>query len=162
MSGHTNRDSADVGGLSDRDTLREDSIQLREEELIARKQRVQTGEVEVGKRVVAEEQTIEVPVAREEVYVERRPVDRRPADDADFGSGREEIRVPVMEEEVDVDKRAVVTEEISVGKRVTQDTERVSGTVRREEAVIEGDDDLVEGERGKSGYMSERRGDERI
>jgi uncharacterized protein (TIGR02271 family) len=113
-----------------------DTLQLREEELDVRTRRAQTGEVEVGKRVVEAERTLEVPVEREEVYVERRPVDRRPADDADFADDRETIRVPVMEEEVDVDKRAYVTEEIEVGKRVVQDTKTVSDTVRREEAVI--------------------------
>jgi len=134
-----------------------DTIQLREEELEARKRRVQTGEVTVGKEVITEERSIDVPVTREEVYIERTPVDREATGSVDMDDDQT-IRVPVMEEEVEVGKRAVVTEEISVGKRVVQDTERVSGTVRREEAVIEGD---VEGERGHSGYMSERRSDER-
>ena len=118
-----------------------DTIQLREEELEARKRREQTGEVTVGKRVVEEEKTLEVPVAREEVYVERRPVNREVSGDVDLGDADETIRVPVMEEEVDVDKRAVVTEEVSVGKRVIQDTETVSDTVRREEAVIDREGD---------------------
>ncbi|MBW9235012.1 DUF2382 domain-containing protein, partial [Leptospira santarosai] len=40
------------------------------------KNRVQTGEVNVNKHVVEEEQSVEVPVEREEVYVERRAVNR--------------------------------------------------------------------------------------
>ena len=39
----------------------------------------------------------------------------------------EEIRIPVREEQVNVSKDAVVTEEVKVGKRVVQDTEHVSG-----------------------------------
>lgn len=145
---------------TDRDHDR-DTIQLREEELEARKRRVQSGEVTVGKEVVTEERTMDVPVTREEVYVERHPVNREVSGDVDMRDDSETIRVPVMEEEVEVGKRAFVTEEVSVGKRTVQDTERVSGTVRREEAVIEGDTEL-EGETGRGGYMNERRSDERL
>jgi uncharacterized protein (TIGR02271 family) len=120
----------------------EGTLRLREEELDVRTRRVQAGEVEVGKRVIEEERTLEVPVEREEVYVERRPVDRAGSGDVDFDDDRQTIRVPVMEEEVDVEKRAYVTEEIGVGKRVVQDTKTVSGTVRREEAVINREGDV--------------------
>src|SRR5919202_2219742 len=71
-AGRTER-AADVGRAE------AETLQLREEELQARKQPVETGQVQLGKDVVEEERTTEVPVTREEVYVERRPVDR-PAD----------------------------------------------------------------------------------
>ena len=111
------------------------TIQLREEELRARKQSVEAGAVEVRKEVVAENQTMNVPVTREEVVVERRAVDRRPA----AGPIGEEsvVEVPVYEEEVIPETRTVVREEVSLGKRQVQETERVSGTVRREEVEIE-------------------------
>ena len=119
----------------------ERTVQLREEELQARKQPVEKGRVQVGKDVVEEQQTLEVPVTREEVTVERRPVGREPSDTA-VGQGGEDIRVPVHEERVSVDKRPVVTEEISVGKQKVQGTQQVYGTVRREEARIEGTGDV--------------------
>ena len=118
------------------DTLDEQrTVQLREEELRARKQTVEAGEVELRKDVVAENRTMTVPVTREEVVIERRAVDRRPSD-RPIGDG-EVIEVPVYEEEVTPEKRTVVREEISLGKRQVQETERVSGTVRREEVRIE-------------------------
>ena len=49
----------------------------------------------------------------------------------------EEIRIPVREEQVDVSKHAVVTEEVKVGKRVVKDTKRVTGDVRKEEVKVE-------------------------
>ena len=49
----------------------------------------------------------------------------------------EQIRIPVSEEQVRVSKDTVVTEEVKVGKRVVQDTERVSGQVRKEEIKVE-------------------------
>jgi uncharacterized protein (TIGR02271 family) len=110
-------------------------IELREEELQATKREVKAGEVRVRKDVVTEEKTVEVPVTREEVIIERHPATGRPT----TGSIKEgeEIRVPITEEEVRVEKRPVVKEEITVGKRKVQDTETVRDTVRREEARIE-------------------------
>jgi uncharacterized protein (TIGR02271 family) len=110
----------------------ERTVQLREEELQARKSPVETGRVELGKEVVEQQRTMDVPVTREEVYVERRPVERRPSDQP-IGTEGESIRVPVREEQVEVEKQPVVYEEVGVGKRVTQDTQKVSDTVRREE-----------------------------
>ena len=118
------------------------AMQLREEQLEARKRSVETGQVRIGKDVVEEQQTLDVPVTREEVFIERRPVDRHAVDAGTIGDSNETIRVPVHEEQVSVDKRAVVTEEITVGKRQLQDSQQVSGTVRREEARIQKDGDL--------------------
>lgn len=122
------------------------TVELREEELAANTEIVETGRVNVGKEIVEETQTLEVPVTREEVTIERRPVDRRPADGG-IGQGETTLRVPVHEEQVSVDKRTVVTEEISVGKRQVQDTQHVSGTVRREEVRIGREGDVAESDR---------------
>jgi uncharacterized protein (TIGR02271 family) len=119
-----------------------DTVQLREEELVAHRQRVQTGQVELSKEVVSEERTLDVPVTREEVTIERTPVDRRPSD-RPMDERTETISVPVHEEQVDLEKRAHVYEEVGIGKRSVRETEEVSGTVRREEARIEHDGDVV-------------------
>ncbi|HZA93665.1 MAG TPA: YsnF/AvaK domain-containing protein [Gemmatimonadales bacterium] len=129
---------ADFGlGATGRPTLdkEHDRIELREEELRASKERVKAGEVRVRKEVVTDEKTIDVPVTREEVIVERHPASGRPAS-GDIGKD-DEIRVPLTEEKVRVEKTPVVKEEITVGKRQVQETERVRDTVRREEARIE-------------------------
>ena len=126
---------------SDRDVAAGDRerIELREEELRTTKDRVEAGEIRVRKEVVEEERSIDVPVTREEAVIERRPVAERPATDADLETG-DEIRIPLTEEHVRVEKTPVVKEEITVGKRQVQGTERVQDTVRREEARIEGDE----------------------
>ena len=110
------------------------TIQLKEEQLRASKQPVKTGEVEVRKEVHTEHKTINVPVEREEVVIERRPVSGTAAA-ADIKA--EEIRIPVKEEKVNVHKETVVKEEVSVGKRKVQDTETVGGDVRREELKVD-------------------------
>ena len=101
---------------------------------------LQMAEARIGKEVVTEEKTIEVPRTREEVTVDRRPVDRQPSD-RPIGEG-ETVEVPVREERVSVEKQPVVYEELEVGKRQVQETERVSDTVRREEARTEGEGDV--------------------
>jgi uncharacterized protein (TIGR02271 family) len=121
-------------------------IQVREEELQAHKQLVETGEVRVRKEVVTEHRTIEVPVQREEVVIERQAPTGEPAA-SDIRPG-EEIRIPIRKEQVIVEKRPVVKEEVTVGKRVVQGTEQVGGEVRREEVRVEreGDVDVRGGE----------------
>ena len=111
-------------------------IQLREEELQVHKQLVETGKVRVRKEVVTEHRTIEVPVQWEEIVIERHAPNGAPVPDSDIGPG-EEIHIPVRREQVFVEKRPVVKEEVTVGKRVVQDTEHVGGEVRKEEVRIE-------------------------
>jgi len=121
---------------------RGDTLRLREEELRAHKTSVETGQVELGKDVVEETRTMQVPVSREEVTVERHPVDRRPADRPIDETESETIRVPVREEQVEIEKTPVVYEEVGVGKRVSQQTQQVSETVRREELRVDSDGDV--------------------
>jgi len=123
-------------------------LQLREEELVARKQLVETGEVGVRTEVISEQRTLEVPVTREEVTIERHAVDRRPSD-RPIAEG-ETISIPVREDEVTLEKKVVVYEEVKIGTRAVEHTEHVSGTVQREEAVINEEGDVrIEGDATK-------------
>ncbi len=110
-------------------------LRLREEQLNVNKQTVQSGEVGLRKEVVSEQQTVNVPVTREEVYIENRPVTDATVDNTPIGEG-ESIRVPVSEEKVNVSKDTVVTGEVSIGKRAVQETQQVTDTVSREEARL--------------------------
>lgn len=127
----------------------EESLKLHEERLNVDKERVQTGEVNVGKHVVEEEQSIDVPVEREEVYVERRQVNDETGTGSTGDRGtlgeNDSIHVDVNEERLNVSKDDVVSEEVVVGKRKVKDTEHVSETVRREEADIDEDTDRNKG-----------------
>jgi len=115
-------------------------VEVREEQLHAQKRPVETGEVRVRKEVHTEQQTVNVPVTREEVVIERHPASGR-ATSGDIRAG-EEIRIPVKEERVEVTKQPVVKEEVTVGKRQVHETEQVSGTVRKEEVKVEQEGDV--------------------
>jgi len=114
----------------------EQSMQLHEEQLRAHKQPVQAGEVRVRKDVVTEHKTLDVPVQREEVVIERHPASGRQASSTDLRPGQE-IRIPVKEEQVRVEKENVVKEEVTVGKRKVQETQKVSDNVRKEQVHVE-------------------------
>lgn len=113
----------------------EESVQLHEERLNVDKENVETGEASVDKHVVEEEQEFDVPVEREEVTIERRPVNEKI--DEDFNANDDDsVHIPLHEERVKVDKENVVSEEIVIKKNKVQDTEHVSEKVRHEEADI--------------------------
>lgn len=113
----------------------EESVQLHEERLNVDKENVETGEASVDKHVVEEEQEFDVPVEREEVTIERRPVNEKV--DEDFNANDDDsVHIPLHEERVKVDKENVVSEEIVIKKNKVQDTEHVSEKVRHEEADI--------------------------
>ncbi|QIN81454.1 DUF2382 domain-containing protein [Rubrobacter tropicus] len=117
--------------LEDRDELR---VQRSEEELRAGTREREAGAMRVRKRVRTDRERIEVPVKHEEVSVERVPVSGE-ATEAQIGE--EEVSVPVTEEEVVTDKRAVAKEEVRLRKDVVEDTEVVEDDVRREEIDVE-------------------------
>lgn len=105
-----------------------------EEELAIGKRQVEAGAVDVRKRVETERVQKQVPVSREEVTVERRPATGAGAGTGDIGS--EDIRVPLMAEELVVDKRAVPKEEVIIRKQTVQDTKTVEADVKKERVDV--------------------------
>ncbi|MDQ3864920.1 MAG: PRC and DUF2382 domain-containing protein [Actinomycetota bacterium] len=124
---------ADQSGsdLEDEDELR---VQRSEEELRAGTREREAGALNVRKRVVTERQSIEVPTRREEVTVDRVPVEGE-ATEAQIGD--DEVRVPLTEEEVVVEKRPVAKEEVRIRKDVVEDTEVLEEDVRKEEVDVD-------------------------
>jgi uncharacterized protein (TIGR02271 family) len=119
--------------LEDEDELR---VQRSEEELRAGTREREAGSVIVRKRVRSYRERVEVPTRREEVSVERVPVEGE-ASEAQIGA--EEVSVPVIEDEVVVQKKPVAKEEIRIRKDVVHERQIVEGDVRREEVEIEDD-----------------------
>jgi uncharacterized protein (TIGR02271 family) len=119
--------------LEDEDELR---VQRSEEELRAGTREREAGSLKVRKRVRTDREQIEVPTRHEEVSVERVPAS---GEATETEIGEEEVVVPVTEEEVVVDKRAVAKEEVRIRKDAVEDTEVVEEDVRREEVEVEDD-----------------------
>jgi uncharacterized protein (TIGR02271 family) len=117
------------------------NIELRAEQLQPQTRWQQAGEVELRKNVVSEQQTVDVPVTHEEVYIQRQPVSGQVSDTPITDDG-ETIRVPVSEEQVDINKQTVVTGEVTVGKRQVQQTQQYTDTVRHEELDVDNQDNV--------------------
>jgi uncharacterized protein (TIGR02271 family) len=117
------------------ETEKTTAVRLREEKLDIIKERVQVGELQLQKEIVEEQRTVYVPILREEVYIERRPVIDGKYDGSAFTED-EIIRIPITEERIEVTKRPVVVEEVIVGKRKIQETKQVQDIIRKEEARI--------------------------
>ena len=127
----------------DRDQEDKDELRVRriEEELkVGTRERV-AGAVRVRKRVITDHETIVVPKKRVEVTVEHVPIEGQAISTkegtAEPEIGEDEIVVPVVEEEIVVEKRPVVKEEIRIRKEVVEESEVVEEDVRREEVEVD-------------------------
>jgi uncharacterized protein (TIGR02271 family) len=128
--------------LEDEDELR---VQRSEEELRAGTREREAGALNVRKRVRTDREQVRVPKKREEVSVERVPVEGQKASEAEIGD--DEVSMPVVEEEVVVEKRPVVKEELRLRKEVVEDEELVEEDVRKEEVDV--DDQTTTGRRDR-------------
>jgi uncharacterized protein (TIGR02271 family) len=129
------------------------TVELVEEELQPHSEPVLAGEVLIRKHVVNETVTVEVPVQREELIIERLPIQPSASDQAEPHetdqliqalSDRlrqmqpgEALRIPVVEEEVVIHKQPVVKSQLVIGKRLVREVQHFSDTVRREVADVD-------------------------
>jgi uncharacterized protein (TIGR02271 family) len=129
------------GDLDDRDEIR---VQRSEEELVAGTREREAGAMRVRKRVRTDRESLAVPKRREEVHIERVPVEEsQRASGTNRGASPEarmeddEIVVPIVEEEIVVEKRPVVKEEIRIRKDIVEEEDVVEADVRKEEIDID-------------------------
>lgn len=130
-------------------------LQLLEERLQVNKRSELQGEVRIGKRVETRQESVDVPVTRERLVVERNPVTETTADAGDMTLQDQEITVPLYREEVDVTKRPVVAEEVNIRKERDTETRTVTEQVGRERLDIDDPAGLTrdQGERGIPGNI---------
>lgn len=144
MSG-SGRLRADQGG----------TFELIEEELQPRTEPGIGGAVLIRKEVVNETVTVEVPVEREELVIERVPVQPRADDQSPDAVAQSDpllealaarlrqmqpgdvLRIPLVEEQVVVHKQAVVKSELAIGKRLVREVQHFQDKVRRQVARVE-------------------------
>lgn len=115
-----------------------ENIQLKEEQLDVNTHDVTTGEVDIHKHVVNDTKTVEVPVKREEIVIERKPVNAEASDNISDDSLEDEtITIPLKEEQIDVNKHTVVREEVGIHKKEHENMKQVTEEVSREELDID-------------------------
>jgi len=109
-------------------------VPVLEEELVVQTQSHELGRIRVHKRVETVEQHLTAPVVREEVTVERIPADQY---DANAPADPDETVIPVVEERLVVETRAVVVEYVRLRKRRFPEEQDVQAPVRREVVTVE-------------------------
>jgi uncharacterized protein (TIGR02271 family) len=122
-------------GVSYEDSAEEretdESIPLTEERLDVSK-KSQEDQATVTKKPVTETKTVEVPLTREEVSIERRPASGQTEAQSPIQSP-EDIKIPIKREEAQVSKTPYVKEEAVVKKKAFTDTKEVTEDVTSEE-----------------------------
>jgi len=112
-----------------------------EEELQVGTETRERGRARLRKSVVTEQQTVTVPVSREEVRLEREPISDANLDAATSGPAisEEEHEVTLREEEPVVDKRAVPKERVRLDTETVTEERQVAEDVRKEQIEVDGD-----------------------
>jgi uncharacterized protein (TIGR02271 family) len=138
-----------AGGSDERDPVghdvsgptTDDAMTRSEEELRVGTTRREAGRARLRKYVVTEEETVTVPVQREEVRVEREPITDANVDDAMDGPAisEEEHEVVLHEDEPVVETRAVPKERVRMNKDTKTEQETVTEQVRKERVDVDGD-----------------------
>jgi uncharacterized protein (TIGR02271 family) len=105
------------------------TIQLLAEDLVATTQPIVRGTLRIHKRVATEPQSVTVPLSVEVAVVEHIPVDRY---DPSVPAGPDEVILPVLEEQIVIQKRQVIKEYIRVRKTRVTEEQTVTEMVRRE------------------------------
>jgi uncharacterized protein (TIGR02271 family) len=115
----------------------EQKLEVREEELIARKELRELGEVRVRKEVEEVPGRLEVDALREEVEVEHVPVGKIVNERVEPWEEDGELIVPVYEEQVVMVKRLVLREQLRIRRVASTERQLFEDTLRRERVAVE-------------------------
>jgi uncharacterized protein (TIGR02271 family) len=107
------------------------------EELDVQKRRVETGRLRIHKTVREHEELIDQSLFREEVVIERIPIDRVVEEAIPIRYEGETMIVSLLEEVPVIEKRLVLKEELRITKRRVAASRPVRATLRSEEATVE-------------------------
>lgn len=134
---------ADVGVEPGESATR--SLPVLEERLEVSKREVETGRLRLQKRVREEEQTVDEPLLADEIIIERVPVNRLVEQPPATRVEGDTTVIPLFEEQIVLQKRLVLREEVRVTRHRIERRAAEVVTVRREEVTI----DRIDGEKKK-------------
>lgn len=91
---------------------------------------------------MTETKTVQVPVSREEIVVERHPAEGMDRDSRIESLPRhvecnQEIRIPMSEEQINIEKKVVPSEEVRVSKQSVTENEKFSVDGNHKETRLE-------------------------
>lgn len=111
-------------------------IPVIEEQVTIDKQVIETGKVRISKRISEREELIDVPLFREEVRVERVPVNLYVEAMPEVRQEGEVMIIPVVEEQIVVQKKLLLVEELRVRKELVEHHAPQTINLKKEEVDI--------------------------
>lgn len=112
-------------------------IPIIQEEIVVDKYVVEKGKVRVSKRISQHEEIIDEPLFHEEVKIERVPINKIIDAAPPVRQEGDMMIIPVVEEQVFVQKRLVLVEELRVRKQVIETHQPQTVTLLKEQVEIE-------------------------
>lgn len=109
------------------------TIQLHKEELSIKKEWVNSVDVKVYKNTYTEVKEIHVPVTYEELVIEKRIIDPNGA----TNEGNELIRIPLSEEQIEVNLVPTLLEDVEIYKEKVEEIIQLHANVKEEKIKIE-------------------------
>ena len=111
-------------------------VPIIEETLHVSTAEVVTGGVHVAKRVTEREEVVDPALRRDEVHVERIPINQMVAEAPQARQEGDTLIVPVLEEVLVVEKRLFLKEEVRITRTRTEAHQPQTVAVRTEDVVI--------------------------
>jgi uncharacterized protein (TIGR02271 family) len=108
-----------------------------EEALAVHTSPVETGRVRIRKMVHEREEIVDPPLMRDEVIIERVPINRVVEAPLSARAEEDTLIIPVLEEVLVVEKRLLLKEEVRITTRRVETHLPQRVTLRREEAAVE-------------------------
>lgn len=113
------------------------SINVAEETAKVQKKVVEKGKVRIVKQVKEEPETVTVPVASEEVKIEKIPVNKLVEIAPQVRYEGDTMIIPVIKEVIVVEKKLLLVEEVYVTKHRVEMQDQRTIQLRKEEVIIE-------------------------
>lgn len=107
---------------------------LHQEQLDIAKKLIKTAEVSVHMETCTEEKNITVPVIREELVIEKKPLNSEASNNNDEAS--EIIRIPISKEEIEIVKNKMILEDVSIYTEQIQSVKHIEETIKKEELKV--------------------------
>lgn len=140
LSGGYDTGQGTAGTTDGGQTDTEGAMTRSEERLNVGTERVEAGRARLRKHVTTQTESVQVPVSREEVRVEREPITEANRDQAMTGADltEDEHEVTLHEERAVVNKQTVPVERVRLDTDTVTDTEQVTEEVRAEQIEVDG------------------------
>ncbi len=112
-------------------------IPVLQEEVQVDKRKVETAKVRIKTTVTERQETVDLPLLREEVEVRRVPINRPVDGPVEMRQEGDTLIVPLLEEVLVVQKQLLLKEEVHISKKRTEQHQPEQVTLRSEQVSVE-------------------------